>query len=112
MKLVLDGCEYSSPILDLYRVTIGEARRIKRSTGLTLSDWRLGLLTWGREDPDVLVGLVYLLKSRAGETVDWYELDQINAQDVIDGLEIEESDQVEMQRILSPADVAEGDSTS
>lgn len=106
MKLVLDGHEYSSPILDLYRVTIGEARTIKRCTGLTLADWRLGLLTWGREDPDVLAGLVYLLRSRAGETVDWYELEQINAQDVVDGLTVEESDQSEMNRVLgaTPAD--------
>lgn len=109
MKLALDGDEYSSPILDLYRLTISEARTIKRHTGLTLADWRLGLLTWGREDPDVLVGLVYLLKTRAGETVDWYELDQVNAQDVVNGLTVEESDKAEMQRVLASATPVAGE---
>ncbi|MGH7964163.1 MAG: hypothetical protein ACRERD_20465 [Candidatus Binatia bacterium] len=91
--------EYRSGILDLYRLTLGEARVIKRNTGLTLSDWRLGLITWGREDPDVLAGLLYVLKTRAGEHVLWADLDAVNAQDIINGLELEESDAAEIQQV-------------
>lgn len=99
MKLTLGGSEYRSGILDLYRLTLGEARVIKRNTGLTLSDWRLGLITWGREDPDVLAGLLYVLKIRAGEHVLWADLDTVNAQDIVNGLELEESDAAEIQQV-------------
>lgn len=99
MKLTLGEKTYQADMLDLYRPSIAEARTIKRHTGMTLADWRFSLVTYFREDPDMLAGLVYLLKHRTGEVVDWDELGRINAQDVIDGFEIEASDKALAERI-------------
>jgi hypothetical protein len=63
----------------LYKLSLGEAIGLQRLTGLTISDWRLGLLTWDRYNADVVLGVVWLLKTRAGEPV---HMDQINMLDV------------------------------
>lgn len=107
MKLVLDDKTYTAALPTLYRLTIGEAQAIKRHTGLTLSDWRIGMLTFYREDPDVLAGLVFLLRKRSGETVDWVALGEVNAQDVIDGLELDPEDE-QLLTLLLPEDGSEG----
>lgn len=99
MKLTLGGVEYHSDLMALYRVSINEARIIKRQTGMTLADWRFSLVTYFREDPDMLAALVWLLKRRAGEVADWDEIDRIGAQDVIDGAVFEEADAQELARI-------------
>lgn len=83
MKLTLNGKEYQSPVLTLFTISIGEARAIKRHTGLTIADWHDGLKTLGRFDPDVCLSLVFLLKSRAGESVNWDELNALSAMDVV-----------------------------
>lgn len=77
MRLTLGGTVYTSPVMRLYDVSLGEAREIKKMTGLTIQDWRLGLLTFNRLDPDVLLGLVWLLRTRAGETPHLDELNMI-----------------------------------
>lgn len=92
MKLTLRGVEYQSDMLSLYRLTIAEAREIKRNTHMTIADWRFGLITFTREDPDVFAGLIYLLKHRAGEVVDWEEVGRINTQELVDGFEWQDSD--------------------
>lgn len=93
MKLTLDDKTYQADVLSLYRLSLDEARTIKRQTGMTFADWKFGLLTYFREDPDVLLGVAYVMKRRSGEVVDWAELSQLSAQDIIDGLEWEASDQ-------------------
>lgn len=75
MKLTLNGTVYQCPSMRLYELSLGEAVELKRLTGLTIADWRLGLLTFDRHDPDVLIGVVWLLKTRAGEPL---HLDQVN----------------------------------
>lgn len=92
MKLTLNGAEYSADLMSLYRVSITEARTIKRQTGMTLADWRIGLLTFNREDPDMIAGVVYLLKHRAAEIVDWTEIGELDAQAVIDSALMETAD--------------------
>lgn len=93
MKLTLDGTTYESRLLELFTMSIGEARIIKRQTGLTIADWQDGVQSLDRVDPDVFVSLVYLLKSRAGETVDWDELDALPVMAVIQGLDFELTDE-------------------
>lgn len=107
MKLTLGEVTYQSDLMALYRLSIAEARVIKRQTGMTLADWRFSLITYFREDPDMLAGLVYLLKHRAGEVVDWDEIGLINAQDVIDGAKFEESDAEQLARIQGSDVVSE-----
>ena len=99
MKLTLGGVTYQADMLSLYRLSIREAREIKRHTTLTLADWRFGLRTFFREDPDILLGVVYVLKSRAGEVVNWDELDGLNAQDIVDGIEMGEIEDVDREQL-------------
>lgn len=93
MKLTLGEKTYTESVWDLYWPALGPARTIKRHTGMTLIDWRIGLMTWSREDPDVLAALVYLFKHRAGEIVDWPAIDGVGSHPVVTGLEWEDSDQ-------------------
>jgi phospholipase C len=89
MKLTLAGTEYQSDLFPLLKLTIGEARVIKRNTGMNIGQWRNGLSNLGEEDADVLAALVFLLRSRAGETVDdnWDELDALSEYDIITGFD-------------------------
>ncbi len=93
MKLTLNGTTYESRLMQLFMMSIGEARTIKRQTGLTIADWQAGVKSLDRVDPDVFVSLVYLLKSRAGETVDWDELNALPVLTVIQGLDFELTDE-------------------
>lgn len=93
MKLTLNGTTYESRLMQLFTMSIGEARIIKRQTGLTIADWQDGVKSLERVDPDVFVSLVYLLKSRAGETVDWDELNALPVMAVIQGLDFELTDE-------------------
>lgn len=92
MKLTLNGTEYQSKLFALLNPSIGEARIIKRHTGMSISEWRLGLMTLHREDPDVLAGLVFILKHRAGEQVDWSELEQLSSQELNEAITVEDGD--------------------
>ena len=86
MKLTLGDKTYESDLGPLKEPSIGEARAIKRQTGLTITDWAEGLENLGRLDPDVLAGLVFLLRKRAGEPVDWAEIDSLSLADFAAGL--------------------------
>lgn len=92
MKLTLNGKTYESDLSPLVEVSIGEARAIKRETGLTIMAWKDGLENLGRLDPDVLAALVFLLRSRAGEKVDWSEMDGLTISDLAAGLDFTLSD--------------------
>jgi hypothetical protein len=92
VKLSLDGREYQAKAYSLFDLSIGEARTIKRNTGMSISEWRLGLMTLHREDPDVLAGIVFVLRHRAGEQVDWAEMENISTQTLIAGLKLEDGD--------------------
>ena len=107
MKLTLGESTYSEDVLSLYRLSIGEIRAIKRHTGMTFADWKFGLVTYFREDPDFLLGLVYVMKRRAGETPDWTALEQVNAQDIVDGLEWEQVDQDQLDQAQAAHDAAQ-----
>ena len=87
MKLTLGDTEYQSDLFPLLKLTIGEARVIKRNTGMNIGQWRAGLSNLGEEDPDILAALVFLLRSRAGELVDWDELNALSEYDIITGFD-------------------------
>lgn len=102
MKLSIHGGEHRSTLLDLFHVTIGEARAIKSHTGLSIAEWRTGLMTLDQEDPDVLAGLVVLLTYRAGRQIDMAELESLDTQQLIATLEFEDSD------VTTPATPGDG----
>lgn len=85
MRLRVKGEAYE---LDTGHITIGEARLIKKHTGgMGLLDLFDGLK---RGDPDSTAALVLLAKYRAGEKVNWRDLDDL---DIVDDVEVEaESD--------------------
>lgn len=74
----LGDTDYDFDPAELYNLTIGEARVIKAHTGLTLSDWHRGLAMSYRGDPDVLAGIVWVVRRRTGDPVDWAEIDLIS----------------------------------
>lgn len=92
MKLTLNGTEYQAGVFSLLDVSIGEARDIKRHTGMTISDWQLGLLTSERQDPDVLAAIVLVLRRRAGEDVDWAEIETLSTVEVSRAVTLEPGD--------------------
>lgn len=106
MKLTLRGVEYQSDLLSLYDLTINEARAIKANTTthMTIADWRVGLITFNREDPDVLAALIYLLRHRAGEIDDWDAIGDIRTRELTDGFEWEESDTELVNRVQQEQD--------
>lgn len=96
MVLALRGKTYETDFLDLLKLTIGESRVIKRHcTGpngkaMTGADWRECMVAFDREDPDLLAGIVFLLRSRAGETVEWSDLEALTVQEFAEGLTVAE----------------------
>lgn len=56
-------------------LSVKEARIIKKNTGLGLVSWAKGL---SEGDPDALVALVWIAKTRAGEAVRWQDLDDLD----------------------------------
>ena len=85
--MVLGGKEYAATAVDLARVTIGECRVIKRETGMTIAQWRERFLAFD-EDPDVYATMVFLMRSRAGEQVDWAEIDSIPLAELMAGFSV------------------------
>jgi hypothetical protein len=69
MKVTVDGSTYD---YDANRLMVSEAMEIQEKTGLNLRRWNEGLQEM---DARAVKGLIYLLKRRAGETVDWASLD-------------------------------------
>lgn len=87
MKLTLGDKVYESDLAALVEVTIGEARTIKGQTGLTIRGWEEGLKDLASVDPDVIAGLVWLLRSRAGEAVDWTEINALTINELATALD-------------------------
>lgn len=88
--MTLGGKTYEADLAALVNLSIGEARIIKRETGLTVMGWMDGMQAFNKQDPDILAGLVFLFKSRAGETVDWGDLDKISVKEFWGGLKTSE----------------------
>lgn len=104
MKLTLGDKEYTSTLMGLYELSIGEARTIKRNTGMTITEWQLGLALFSRrEDADILAGLVFLLRSRAGEQVAWSDIDTLPIKSVKEGFDVTDLDDAELREHLSAA---------
>lgn len=105
ITLTLGDKTYAATAADLAEVTIGECRVIKQQTGMTISDWLAGFGEMSRDDPDVYAILVYLLRSRAGEQVNWSELDAIPLSELVDGFDVTDTDDVEpvVQELVSAA---------
>jgi hypothetical protein len=72
LKFVLDGTKYE---YDDSTLSVKEARVIKKNTGF-------GLVTWAQAlqigDPDALVAMVWLAKTRNGEAVRWQDFDNFD----------------------------------
>lgn len=93
LRLTLDGNVYETDAESLMRVTIREAKTIKANTvtpyrpmGMSITDWSGTINDLG--DPDILAIIVFLLRSRSGETVKWAELDDLSIEAVIRGFEM------------------------
>jgi hypothetical protein len=92
ITLKLGDKTYTSSVVDLVRLSIGEARAIKRATGMTIADWRDTFRRIDREDPDLLIGLAYLMRTRAGEPVDWSDLDHMSSTELMAAFEATNDD--------------------
>ena len=88
ITLTLGGRTYTSGLVDLVQVSIGEARTIKKATGMTIADWRDTFRRVDREDPDLLIGMVYLMRTRAGETAEWSDLDHMPVKDLMAAFDV------------------------
>lgn len=75
----------------LDRLSIAEAREVKRYTGVTLN--ALVMVSAGQVDGDVLAAVVFLAKRRAGEEIDWSEIDQIDVVTLMSGMSYAEGDE-------------------
>lgn len=69
MKIIVHGQAYD---YDAARLQVNEAILIHQLTGLNLQKWQAGL---GDMDPYAVKALVWLIKRRAGEQVEWEALD-------------------------------------
>lgn len=69
MKISIEGVVYE---FQADKLTLREAFRIHEQTGLNLKQWQDGL---GEGNPYALGALAFLLKSRAGEQLDWSTFD-------------------------------------
>lgn len=110
MKLTLNGKTYQSAVMPLYDISMAEAIRIKALTGMTIADWRLGLLTWNRQDPDTIRALVLLLKSRAGEQFHMDEINMMSATELVNSFDWSEDNeemQAQLQALIAGRDAGE-----
>lgn len=83
LKFAVNGRDYA---VTLDRLSIAEAREVKRFTGVTLH--ALMLAGSGQVDGDVLAAVVFLAKRRAGEEIDWAEIDQIDVLTLVETMTI------------------------
>lgn len=79
MKFDLDGKTYE---FTGDRLSIGEAREVKRHLGVTLAQFDLDLKLWERgigiPDGDTFAGVVWIAMRRAGEEPDLAVIDRID----------------------------------
>jgi hypothetical protein len=88
LGLTLGGKAYETELDALLHLSIAEAREIKRhcrsgdgERPMTIAEWRKGLLALDQEDSDTLAALAFVLRSRAGEQVDWAEIEGLSSQE-------------------------------
>jgi hypothetical protein len=102
MTLALRGKTYETEFLDLLQLSIGESRTLKRNCvgpsgkAMTGADWRDCVIAFDREDGDLLAGIVFLLRSRAGEIVEWSDLETVTVSELAEGLSIVNDEVVEL----------------
>jgi hypothetical protein len=102
MTLALRGKTYETEFLDLLQLSIGESRTLKRNCvglsgkAMTGADWRECVIAFDREDPDLFAGIVFLLRSRAGEIVQWSDLEDLTVKEFTEGLSIVNDEVVEL----------------
>lgn len=86
LRFVLEDIKYE---YDDSTLTVKEARVIKKNTGFGLVTWAQGLQIG---DPDALVAMVWLAKTRAGEAVRWQDFDNFDLAtlDLLSGSEDDE----------------------
>lgn len=68
--------------VDHGRITVAEAKAFKRHAGMATGEFRPGLI---KGDPDAMIFLMWLAKTRAGERVDWSSFDDY---DLVSDVEI------------------------
>lgn len=95
LTLTLGGTVYKQPMVELFKLTIGESRAVERETGLLITEWIDSLSKKGINSPKVLATAVYILKTRAGETVSWADIDKLSLEEISEHLKmIEEPEPV------------------
>lgn len=67
-------------------LSIGEARAVKRETGMGVAEWSLSLRAM---DPDALAAMVWVATRRAGEPMDWSEIDELDMADLAESIAAE-----------------------
>lgn len=95
MKVTVDGQVYE---YDANRLMVREAMELQQRTGLNLSRWQAALQ---EGDPTAILGLVYLIKQRAGEKPEWDAIDFDLA-----AVEIEDDDEADEPGPKGDADAA------
>ena len=78
MKLIVQGKDYE---FDENRLTVAEARIIKKYAGLGIAELSDGL---EKGDPDAICAFIFLAKKRAGEACRWHDLDDLDLANDID----------------------------
>lgn len=81
---------YSMDLED--KLSVAEARALKQHTGMTIQDWMDGIQA---ADVDALCGIVFLAVRRAGDDIEWSDMDDMDlmqlAADVaeVNGMDVE-----------------------
>lgn len=89
MKIVHDGRQFD---FDLDSVEAHELRLVEQHTAMTFPEWAEGLQ---RGKVDALVAIVFVAKRRAGDDVEWADLDGLNIPELMEtmaeanGLDVE-----------------------
>lgn len=77
MQLEHDGKTYA---LDMDEIEAHELRVVEQHSGMTYPEWMEGLQ---RGKVDALVAIVFTAKRRAGDTVEWADLDNMKVLDLL-----------------------------
>lgn len=90
MQFKYQGKTYSMDLDD--KLSVAEARALKQHTGFTIQDWMDGIQA---ADVDALCGIVFLAVRRAGDDIEWSDMDDMDlmqlASDVaeVNGLDVD-----------------------
>ncbi|WP_435251705.1 hypothetical protein [Streptomyces tendae] len=89
IRVTVQGTRYD---FDQEHLLVAEARELKTYTGLTPPRWAMGI---DEGDPDAVAFLIFLSKKRAGETLRFSDLDNLDYADI------------EIEPVEEPADAAD-----